>query len=130
MPTVKRLASLFAFASLTVSIAAREFSPWDKIKPHFAPPREFTDKTGDYRSPLLFEDGTPVKTPQDWQRRRAELLKKWNDLLGHPPSLLEKPKLEISESAQRENFTQHKIHVEVAAGHLTPGYLLVPGGNG
>src|SRR5438552_2092793 len=42
--------------------------PWSKMEKFFAPPEEYKGKLGDYRSLMKFDDGTPVKTPQDWTR--------------------------------------------------------------
>ena len=50
---------------------AAESENWKVIAKYFEPPAEFAGKFGDYRSPLLFDDGSPVKTPGDWQRLTA-----------------------------------------------------------
>ena len=55
---------------------------WQKIGPFFSPPDEFKDKYGDYRSPLKFYNGQPVWTPNDWKKRRDEILVHWNDMMG------------------------------------------------
>jgi hypothetical protein len=98
----------------------------EKIEPFMSPPAEFAGKLGDYRSPLKFEDGAEVRTAAEWGRRRGEILAKWHGLMGPWPAVIERPKLEIVESAAREDFTQHKVRVEVAAGNMVNGYLLVP----
>jgi hypothetical protein len=107
-----------------------EKSAWEKIAAHFSPPAEFANDFGKYRSPLLFNDGRQVKTPEDWKARRAEILAQWTELLGAWPPLIEKPKLEYLEKSQRENFTQHRIRVQVAPQQAVEGYLLVPDGTG
>jgi len=48
----------------------------------FTPPEKYRADFGGFRSPLLFADGTPVRTAADWQRRRAEILATWHKLLG------------------------------------------------
>ena len=111
-------------------LAAASTEAWKKISPSFTPPAEYASQFGGYRSPLLFNDGTPVRTPADWQRRRTEILDHWNGVMGAWPPVLEKPRLEYLEKARRENFTQHKVHVETARGQMTAGYLLVPDGDG
>ena len=73
---------------------------------------------------------TQVKTAADWPRRRAEILKSWTDLIGEWPPLIEHPVVEKLESTKRDNFTQHKIRVEVTKGMMLAGYLLVPEGKG
>lgn len=102
----------------------------DLLAPYFTPPPEFAGKLGDYRSPLLFEDGTPVRTKEDWARRRKEILDHWNKVMGQWPAVLEKPRIEYLEKSQRDGFIQHKVKVEVAKGQMLDGYLLVPPGEG
>jgi len=97
------------------------------LRPFFTPPAQYANDFGTYKSPLLFNDGTPVKTPADWQKRRAEILTTWRHLLGNWPPLLDKPKVEYLDRQHRDNFTQHRVTVEIAPGGQTAaGYLLVP----
>lgn len=101
------------------------------LAPAFAPPAEFAGKLGDYRSPLLFDDGTPVRTAEDWKRRRDEILKAWHGLMGPWPEEIARPKVEVLDSTHRENFTQKAIRLEVAPGRTTDdAYLLIPDGEG
>ena len=105
-------------------------SAWEKIAPFFSVPKEYAGQLGTFRSPLLFDDNTPVKTPADWQRRRREILAGWNHAMGEWPPLIDKPKIEYLQTTPRENFTQHKVLVEIAAGQTDAGYLLIPDGKG
>ncbi len=99
----------------------------ESIRSFFAPPAAYANDFGSYRSPLIFNDGTPVKTSGDWQKRRAEILATWRRLLGTWPPLIEKPKVQYLDQQHRDNFTQHKVLVEIAPGGQTvAGYLLVP----
>jgi dienelactone hydrolase len=100
-----------------------------QIAAFFSPPPELAEDFGKYRSPLKFYDGTSVKTKQDWQKRRNEILKTWHGITGMWPPLIDKPKIKYLEKSQRENFTQHKVRVEIAPDKQTvDGYLLVPNG--
>ena len=102
-----------------------------RLAPFFRPPAELAGDLGDYKSPLKFYDGTPVKTPADWVKRRQEILKKWHELMGPWPPLLEKPKIEYLNKERREGVTQHQVRIEVAPKRLTDdAYLLVPDGKG
>jgi len=102
----------------------------ERIRPFFAPPVQFANDFGSYQSPLMFNGGTSVKTPADWQKRRAEILATWRSLLGTWPPLIEKPKVQYLEQQHRDNFTQHKVVVEIAPdGQTVAGYLLVPDAN-
>jgi dienelactone hydrolase len=102
-----------------------------KLAPYFQPPAESLGDRGDFRSPLKFYDGQMVKSSDDWQRRRAEILAKWHELLGGPwPALLDQPNIARRQTERRENFTQHAVLVDIAQGKKAEGYLLVPDGNG
>ena len=103
---------------------------WTRLAPHFAPPREFAEQFGKYRSPLKFTDGKMVRTAADWKLRRTEIHKQWTDLLGPWPALIEKPQVEVLESTRRDNFTQHRIRFLWTPQEYTTGYLLIPDGEG
>jgi len=97
------------------------------IRPFFAPPAQFAGDFGSYKSPLKFDDGTPVKTPADWQKHRQEMLATWRNLTGFWLPLIEKPEIQYLEKTHRDNFTQHKVTVEIAPNKQTvAGYLLIP----
>lgn len=103
----------------------------EKLAPYFRPPKELESDLGGYKSPLRFSDGTAVKTPEDWKKRRGEILKSWHDHLGEWPPLLTKPKIEYLEKERRGNITQWRVRIEVAPGRMTEdAYLLVPDGDG
>lgn len=118
--------------ALLLLAAAQETSlPWSEMEKHFVPPEEYKGKFGDYRSLMKFDDGTPVRTPQDWPRRREEIRKYWHGVLGTWPALVEKPKINYGASEHVETFTRHKVEVEVSPGKVVgPQYLLVPDGKG
>ncbi|MCD6597556.1 MAG: sialidase [Bacteroidales bacterium] len=102
----------------------------ENIKPYFSPPAEYKNKFGDFRSPLRFYDGHPVKTPDDWKDRRKEILGQWNDMMGKWPSLIKNQEIEIIETTHRENFTQHHVRFYWTPNEQTMGYLLIPDGKG
>ena len=103
---------------------------WEKIAPFFQPPTELAEDLGNYRSPLVFDDGQPVRTADDWRRRREEILQFWHKSLGDWPPLVEKPAIEVIERQDRENFAEKKVRLQVAPQLEIEGYLLVPEGDG
>jgi dienelactone hydrolase len=138
---------------LALLLAGQEESPrarelWSKIGPLFSPPPEFKDDLGAFRPVLRFEDGREVKSAADWAERRKELLRKWHDLLGPWPPLLEKPAAQEQwrETVQAtvdvlrndvatrvgvgEKFIRSRIELEVAPGRKSSVYLLTPDGKG
>lgn len=96
------------------------------LAPFFRPPAEFSQDFGDFRSPLKFYDGRPVKTAADWQKRRQEILDRWHKIMKPWPPLIEKPKVEYIKKERRENFTQYRLRIEMAPGLMHPAILLVP----
>jgi hypothetical protein len=103
---------------------------WQAIAPFFSPPPELASDLGAYRSPLVFADGRPVKTPADWRLRRQEILDQWHKILGPWPPLIEKPAIECLETTRRETFTQKRVRLQIAPGQTVDGYLLAPDGPG
>jgi len=105
-------------------------SPYERLAPFFAPPKGYADQFGAYRSPLLFDDGTKVQQPEQWPRRRGEIMRQWQDFMGPWPPLLDKPRWEALTISHRDNFTQSRVRLETAPEQTSEGWLLVPDGPG
>jgi len=103
---------------------------WNKIEPFFTPPDKYKGIFGNYRSPLLFYNGDIVKTSQDWDKRREEILNRWSDMLGKWPPLIENQEMTILETIKRENFIQHHIRFWWTPLEQTDAYLLIPNEKG
>ncbi|HBL46544.1 MAG TPA: sialidase [Planctomycetaceae bacterium] len=101
---------------------------WKQIAPYFEPVDEFKGDLGDYKSPLKFYDGRPVKTKEDWQARRQEILKTWHQKMGEWPPVNEHPKVEYLKQEERGDITQYTVRFDIAPGHPNTGYLLIPRG--
>ncbi len=136
-----RLFKMFAaFGFVTAMIAAPAASGqtdeearaalWEKLAPHFSPPAEFADDFGDYRPVLEFENGEPVETPEQWHKRRRELLDLWTGWMGEWPPLITDQELEILDETRRENFLQQRVRFRWTPHEKTEGYLLTPDGEG
>ena len=107
-----------------------ENETWQKISQYFEPPENLKDEYGEYRSPLLFENGDTVKSKADWERRRTEIKEKWMGLMGEWPAIITNQQMEIIDTVQRENFTQHRVSFYWTPNELTEGYLLIPNEEG
>ena len=105
-------------------------STWRQIAPAFAPPMEFANRFGEFRSPLLFKNGSRIEKASDWSRRRAEILDQWTGLMGAWPRIIEHPRVEILSEARREQFTQKRVRIEIAPEQTGEGWLLLPEGRG
>lgn len=90
------------------------------------PPQQFEGQLGTYRSPLLFADGSRVRTASDWPRRRAEILAQWHGLMGEWPPLLEKVPIEVLSETRQETYRQRRVRLEVSPGQRVEAWLLVP----
>lgn len=100
------------------------------ITPFFDVPERFQSDLGDYRSPLRFADGSRVETPNDWLRRRSELLYEWRALIGDWPPVLTTPAVEVLGEQMQDGYRQQRVRVQVAPDQRTEGWLLVPEGAG
>jgi len=96
----------------------------------FQAPPPYANVLGSFRSPLLFDDGTPVRTAADWPRRRQEILHAWHDLMGPWPPVIEQPRLEFLRATNREGISYQRVRVEIARGQTGEGWLLGPPGTG
>lgn len=103
---------------------------FDQIEPYFAPPAAWQDKFGAFRSPLEFADGSRARTPEDWGRRRSEIVEQWQSLLGQWPDLITETKVEVLATQQRGTVTQQQIRFAWTPTETTTGYLLLPKGPG
>jgi pimeloyl-ACP methyl ester carboxylesterase len=112
------------------AVRAGEGDAWNTVAPYTKPPDEFAGDLGPYRSPLLFDDGTPVRTAEGWRKRREEILAYWHRVMGPWPPLVQDPKVEVLETSRREGFTQKKVRFPIAPGRWWEGWLLVPDGDG
>jgi dienelactone hydrolase len=101
---------------------------WRSLAPFFQPPAELAGDLGDYRSPLLMDDGRAVRTPQEWSARRQEILRFWLKAIGPWPALIDRPQMEVLESEAREDLVQKKVRFPAAPGLEIEGYLLTPAG--
>jgi hypothetical protein len=109
----------------------RESPPPGELAEFFRPPEKYRSELGAYRSPLRFADGTMVKDPRDWPRRRAEILQTWHQAMGPWPPLIRNPRVETVRTTRRENIIQHQLRLGIGLdGDLVDAFLLVPDGKG
>ncbi|PYK00047.1 MAG: hypothetical protein DME23_08330, partial [Verrucomicrobia bacterium] len=121
----------FGFAAEFVNTAepAKVPRPPAELAEFFAPPKQYQSDFAKFRSPFVFADGRLVRTPADWQRRRAEIRSTWHKIMGPWPALIEKPRVEVVNTTHRENIAQHQLRIEVAlGGEMVDALLLVPAG--
>ena len=130
LSNIRFLAPLLISATIPAFSAGQQSGDWDKIAPYFSPPAEYANQFGSYRSPLKFDDGSVVKSAADWPRRRREIVSDWTGIMGQWPALIARPRIEYVDAKQRDGFTQHAVRVEIAAGQMDAGYLLIPPGDG
>lgn len=125
------LIPFFFLCSFLTQLVLALANPPQAISEFFSPPAELAGDFGDYKSPLTFDDGSVVKTPVDWARRRKAILDYWRGVIGSWPSLIDKPVIEYKSKERRGNFMQHHVSVEIAPDkQMVDGYILVPDGDG
>jgi CubicO group peptidase (beta-lactamase class C family) len=123
-------AGLLAVTAAQAAEGDAAAAAWRKIAPFFRRPERFAADYGDYKSPLVFDDGRKVRNAADWRKRRAEILEAWHREMGAWPPVLDKPAMEVLQTKARDGFTQKKVRVQIAADRRADAYLLVPSGKG
>lgn len=111
------------------------------VSNNIAPPAQLADfyqcppayqlQLGDYRSPLIREDGSTVKTPAQWQQRRSEILSNWHKIMGPWPELFAQPEFKQVVVSRRENITQRQLKIGIGiGGEMVDAFMLIPDGDG
>jgi len=102
---------------------------WENIGRFFEAPVGYEDDFGKYKPVMEFYDGSPVRTPDDWKERRREIVELWHSIMGVWPSIIDKPEIEFLGNEHVENFTRHKVNIEIAPERMQTAYLLIPDGD-
>ncbi len=83
---------------------------------------------------LVFTDGEgdekPVRTPDDWRRRRQQIIAAMEDAMGPLPSRADLPPLDVQQHARVEGngYVRWTVSFVVEAGGRLSTYLYVPSG--
>ena len=99
---------------------------WSRIASYFSIPDKYKLDSGEYSSPLFFENGKKISTKSQWLERRKEILNYWNGMMGKWPPLLKDQKFLILKSERRGDIMQYTIRFKWTPNEFTNGYLLVP----
>ncbi len=102
----------------------------DHSPPFTQVPAEFSRLQFDLRSTLIFDDGSEVKSAEDWNKRRLEILSAWHRIMGPWPPMVDHPNIEIIETMMRGNVKQQRVRVQIASNQTSDGYILIPPGDG
>ncbi len=72
-----------------------------------------------------------VKSAEDWQRRRNEILDQWHEIMGPWPDLIERPVVESVKITRRDNITQRQLRIGIGIrGEMVDAFMLIPDGDG
>ncbi|MEO2049241.1 MAG: sulfatase-like hydrolase/transferase [Pirellulales bacterium] len=105
--------------------------PPEHLAPFFSPPREYVGQFDDFRSPLLFADGTMAHSAEDWQRRRKEIVDRWHQIMGPWPKLIERPVVDSIKISRRKDITQRQLRLGIGIrGEMVDAFMLIPDGDG
>ena len=110
---------------------SNNIAPPAQLADFFLCPPAYQSQTGNYRSPLVQKDGSNVKTPEQWQQRRAEIISNWQKIMGPWPELFAKPESQQVMVARRENITQRQLKIGIGiGGEMVDAFMLIPDGDG
>lgn len=98
----------------------------ERLHPWTTPPPVFANQYAQLRDLLTRDDGTPVKSSEDWSQRRKELLNIWTKALGEGPKPLEKPQLQILKEEDTGPYLRRRVRLEIMTNRFEEGWLLMP----
>ncbi len=106
--------------------------PPDELMAYFQPPAALQDQMGNYRSPLVREDGSVISTADDWWRQREQLRARWHELLGPWPETIQCPDIQVvAETVREGGIKQQQLKLGIALdGDTVDAFLLRPSGPG
>lgn len=124
---MRNLFSYFLISILTIQLAFSQNSQLhQKLSPYFYPPDSLKGDFGDFRSPLVFNNGDTVKTPEEWSERRKEIRADWEEYLGEWPDLAKEQTFQYLDSVDKGDYTQYTVRFKWTPNEFTKGYLIVP----
>lgn len=95
------------------------------------PPRDVPRvDTGPLEPLLTGEDGRPIRAPDGWKRRRAELRNRWMRFLGPMPEKRPPVRLKVLRTDRLTDGVRQLVRYEGEPGIGVEGYLLRPAGAG
>lgn len=100
------------------------------LAPYFSPPDSLKNDYGEFRSPLVFNNGEQVQNPGQWKKRKAEIKHDWEQYLGKWPELYTDQQFEYLDSMDKGSYLQYTVRFKWTPNEYTEGYLLVPKGGG
>ncbi|MGL4462081.1 MAG: alpha/beta hydrolase family protein, partial [Planctomycetia bacterium] len=86
-------------------------------------------KNIDHSQPLFFHDGDriqPVTGRTGWAKRRADVLRGMQEVMGPPPTKKEPLDFKIESTTQADGYLRHRASFAVDPGDRVPALLLVP----
>ncbi len=122
----------FSIMALLTTHCIRGTEPANLLRDSYSPPPQYRGDFGNYRSPLLLNNGKMASNADHWQGRRKEILLAWQEILGPWPPLIEKPVVEVIEvTARKDQIQQHRLRLGIGIrGEMVDAFLLVPSGSG
>ena len=80
-----------------------------------------------FRSLLLDGNDNPIKSRDQWEERRRELLAWWrNYLQPFPVQRTASPEIEVIEEERKEGLVRQRVQYEVEPGVMTEAYIVRP----
>lgn len=124
---MKKLYTYILVFVITLQVAVAQKSDlYQELHPYFYPPDSLKGDFGNFRSPLIFNDGKEVKTSKQWKKRKKEIKADWENYLGKWPELDKKQTFQYLDTTDKGAYTQYTVRFKWTPNEFTKGYLLVP----
>ena len=89
-------------------------------------PKEFQGNVGGLSSLIESEGGAKIATPSDWEKKRAALKMKWEQLLGIPASNPSPPDVRLIESISNRHYTGRLMYLRTELDSWEKIFLMMP----
>ncbi|MEI6846096.1 MAG: acyl-CoA thioester hydrolase/BAAT C-terminal domain-containing protein, partial [Candidatus Firestonebacteria bacterium] len=99
----------------------------EEIKQYFTPPEKYGNSAGSYPDQLRFYDGKPVGSPTEWPKRREEIIKRWESIIGKwPKRSSELPGVKVISKKEEDKYSISALELAAAKDTVVKANLLVP----
>lgn len=107
---------------------AHNYGNPDWFEPYNRRPSGYETATGSLSGLLTPSGRDRITTSDGWENRRAQVLAKWEDILGmrHAPRLESAPKVRLIREYEMDSYTGRLMYIQVEPDHWEKIYLMLP----
>lgn len=122
--------AIAAIAAISMSACSHTVASrtelWAELEPYFETPAEWQGDMGDWKSPLVTENGDSIRSIEEWQKQRSAIRRKWDESMGQWPEMIYQPLERLDSVVIEGGITRYRVRLQWTPNEQTEGYLLIP----